>query len=132
MDHLALFWKRYLDLIGAGIKTEEIRCSMVKGAPYHTIDLEDTIYCKQTSKSVIKILFDVANVEYHEFTGETEVIAFLNQHREALQIDDAFIEKKKLSRYCTLIYITNVRFIDPIPFTKKDRRAWIPNFQLPE
>lgn len=126
--HLAIFTQPWLDLILDGKKTIDSRLSKVRCAPYRKINAGDVVYMKE-SVGFVKGEFTVSKVEtYEDLTPDTLQDIYSRYHREIF-VDlglQGFREKWLTSKYATLLHITDVHtYENPIPFSKKDRRAWM-------
>lgn len=122
--HLAILYKEYLDLILEGKKTIEARFSRVKSPPFGRIKKSDKILLKETGGS-IKGEAIATEVKYYEDLTPDRIMSIVNIYRKELQIKENFLKQKINSKYLTLIFLGNVRYITPYSINKKDRRAWI-------
>jgi ASC-1-like (ASCH) protein len=125
MNHLAIMRNPYLRMIMDEKKTIESRFTVNKIAPYHQVSKGDVIYFKQSGKQDIILAANAVKAEYYE-----GAIAFdmLRKLQIEIGIDEEYIQKKLGARYLSLIWLSNVRWVDCIHFIKHDQRTWIPNF----
>ncbi len=123
--HLAILYKRYLDLILDGKKTIEARFSKVKSPPYGIVSKGDKILLKETG-GPIKGEATAKEVKYYTDLTPEKIMKIIEEHKEGLMIKEDFLDTKINSKYLTLIFLSNVKkYIPEIPFVKKDRRAWV-------
>lgn len=47
------------------------------------------------------------------------------RHGSTLEVDTDFLSQYTGARYATIVALRHVRLIDPVRFTKTDRRAWV-------
>lgn len=124
MKHIAILRQPFFDMVLNGEKTIESRWSMNKIAPYEKINIGDEILLKLTGEPVTAIA-KVQDVKFYELTPE---IAEDIRLKYGKQIGtDKFedwntILKKK---YCTLIWLKDVKTIGPVPVQRSNGTGWI-------
>ena len=121
--HIAIMREPYLGYVLDGSKTIESRFSKNKCPPWKKVDTGDIIYFKKSGGKIVARA-SVMKVIYIKLTKE-KLERILHEIGDKLKINDEFINEKKDSAYCTLIWLSGVTKIEPISFEKKDRRAWI-------
>ena len=123
-SHIAVMQQPYLEKIIAGQKTIESRFTKVRCPPFQAINQGDRIYFKKAGGPVIarglaeKVLF------YSDLTDE-KIRTISETFSDGLQVESSFIECKRASRYCTLIFLSDVQRVKPFRVPKKDRRGWV-------
>lgn len=123
--HLAILAKKYLDLILEKSKTIESRFSIHKRIPYNRIKSGDIILLKETS-GLIQGIGYVTSVDFVQLSNNLTFDIIKEKYGEGLQIqDETYWERYSRSRYGTLIHLDHVRQINPMPFSKNDRNAWV-------
>lgn len=122
--HLAILVNPYLERILTGQKTIESRFSMQRRAPYQQIQKDDIVLLKRSGGPILGIgLAD--NVMFYQLTPDV-FTQIRTQYEAELGIDDPnFWSSHAHAAYGTLTRLTNVRRLPPIPFIKRDQRAWI-------
>ena len=134
-SHLAVFTDPYIDLIFSGEKTIESRFSKVRCAPYGKIESGDLVYMKQSSGPILGC-FNVKNVEYFEVDDIVCYNIFVRYHEEIFpnfEDEKHYIHRWLECKYATLIHVEKVLKLDSsIKIEKKDRRAWVDDYELPE
>lgn len=124
--HLAIFKGGVGELILSGKKTVESRFSRIKNPPFGVIGSGDLVYIKPSGKDIIGE-FRVKKVIFYDGFSLSDLSALRKRYGKELAVGSEYWEKKKTSRYGTLIFIgDSSRFItSPIKFPKKDLRGWV-------
>ncbi len=123
MDHLAIMTKGYIDKILSGQKTIESRFSKNKITPFHKVNIGEKVYLQETGKNVTA-MFEISKVIYYENLNENMIHKIKTEYGTQIAADDSFWQKKKASRYATLIFINNPIKITPFKTYKTDRSAF--------
>ena len=124
MKHIAILRQPFFDMIMSGEKTIESRWSMHKIAPYGKVNIGDEILLKETGKDVTATA-QVKRVEYYELTPAVVEEIRMNYGKQ-IGVDrfknwQSFLEKK----YCTLIWIDNIKQISPLSVKRSNGAGWI-------
>lgn len=122
--HLAILVNPYLERILSGRKTIESRFSVQRRVPYRQIQKDDVVLLKRSGGPILGIGL-VDEVMFYEITPE--VLANIQaMYTDELGIDDPnFWSERAGAAYGTLTRLAYVRRLPPIPFVKRDQRAWI-------
>lgn len=121
--HLGIFIEPYLTYMLAGQKTIESRFSKAKISPYEKIKKGDIVFIKRSGGPVIGY-FTVKEVHFFDF--ETTPIEYIKEkYAKELCVNKEFWNKKKDSKYATLIEIDNLKELSPFTITKKNMQTWI-------
>lgn len=121
--HLAVFVEPFLKYILDGKKTIETRFSSVRCAPYERVKRGDIILLKKTGGPIVGIC-QIRNARFYELE-KNSWLEIKEYAREICAEDPAFWEERRNASYATLMRIQNVQAIDPVKFTKRDRRGWV-------
>ena len=123
MKHIAVVRPPFYDMILNGEKTIESRWSLNKCAPYKKVNKDDVIYLKLPGKSISAIA-EVEKVEFYELNVSlTEKIKILYGKEIGIhKFENWEIYKNK--KYLTLIWLKNVRKIEPLEIKKKNKAGW--------
>ncbi|NCC30872.1 MAG: ASCH domain-containing protein [Chloroflexia bacterium] len=122
--HLAILVNPYLQRIFDGTKTIESRFSTQRRVPYRQVETGDIILLKRAGGPIVGIGLVNAPMFY-------QLTPVLLQHiqmnyADALGITEpAFWDQQARAAFATLMPLLHVRPITPIPFIKRDQRAWI-------
>lgn len=126
MKHLAIFnGKESIEKILRGEKTMEGRFSRQKDLPYAMIKKGDEIYLKK-SGGLIYGKVKVDNVLFYENLTPEMIGQLRREYQKEISAPEEFWENYGKSKYVSLIFLKNPeRFVSPIKFKKRDRRAWL-------
>ena len=119
--HIAVMKQPFLQYVFDGKKTIESRFSLHKIAPYKKVQPGDLVFMKA---GPIVGCFTVSWVKYYDLQ-ERSIEEIQHNFGTGICGDTAFWHTKKTKRYATVIGITHVYKIEPIPIEKHDRRAWV-------
>lgn len=108
MNHLAIIYAPYIDAILEGRKTVESRLSLTLRAPYGVVSPGDVIFLKERSGPV-RGAATVERVECFEDLTPARVRELRRRFSHAILGPDAYWEEKRLSRYATFIWLTDMR-----------------------
>jgi ASCH domain len=122
--HLGVFVEPYLQFILEGKKTIESRFSTRRFAPYQQIQNGDVILLKQSSGPIIG-LCQVTHCWFYQLDPESWKTIQQEFAQAICAQDPEFWQQRQAATYATLIRITDVKTVDPIPFVKRDRRGWV-------
>ncbi|MFB6088631.1 MAG: ASCH domain-containing protein [Candidatus Aenigmatarchaeota archaeon] len=123
--HLAILYKKYLDLILSGKKTIESRFSKIRSVPYGKVESGDRIIFKESSGPV-RGEASVEKVEYFDNVDIEGVKKIINKYGDDLQLEHDFSNEEEIdTNYITLIFLNNVENIEPYEIKKKDPRPWV-------
>lgn len=124
MKHIAILKQPFFNMILSGEKTIESRWSMNKVAPYNKVNIGDEILLKETGKDVTAIA-EVKDIRYYELTPQIieDIRIKFGKEIGADKFEDwqSTLQKK----YCTLIWLDNVKKINPIKVPRGNGAGWI-------
>ena len=124
MKHLAILRQPFFDMVKNKEKTIESRWSMNKIAPYNKVNIGDEILLKLTGQPATATA-RVKDVKYYELTPEI-VEDIRIKYGKQIGIDkfenwEATLQKK----YCTLIWLEDVKTINPLEVPRSNGAGWI-------
>lgn len=97
---------------------------MQRRAPYQQIQKDDIVLLKRSGGPILGIGL-VDEVMFYQLTPAL-LVSIQTTYVEELGIDDPnFWSERTQAAYGTLIRLSHVRRLPPIPFVKRDQRAWI-------
>ena len=124
MQHIAILRQPFFNMVISGEKTIESRWSMHKVAPYGKVGVGDEILLKETGKNVTATA-KVKDVKYYELTPEM-VEEIRIKYGKQIGTDNFEDWKDTLQKkYCTLIWLEDVKHISPIKVQKSNGAGWI-------
>ncbi len=121
MHHVAIMKPelRFLEKILSGQKVIESRWLSQRRAPWHKVQVGDTIFFKNSSQPVsVKAL--VKKVIYFEDLTPLRVREVLAEHSKSIGIEDrdSFYIQTRYKRYCVLIWLKHIEPISPFYIQK--------------
>lgn len=120
--HIAVCVEPFLTRIFTGEKTLESRLARNRITPWHRVRAGDAVLLKHSGGPIVGG-FEVSACDYIEI-GDIE--AFWTKYGDALCVDDDFRQRKRASRYATLLTVGRPFALpEPIPCREKNRRSWI-------
>ena len=129
--HLAILSPGWIELILDGSKTIESRFTKVRCAPFRKVHAGDIVYMKE-SGGLVKGMFTAEKVETFENLTDAQICdLFYKEYREQIFSSLSALmrrppEKWLTAKHATLIHVRDpVAFDDPLPFPKRDPRAWV-------
>ena len=124
MKHIAILRQPFFDMVLSGEKTIESRWAMHKVAPYGKIKSGDKILLKETGKDVTAVAV-ARRVEFFELTPSLvdEIRVQYGKEIGTDKFEDWQATRQK--KYCTLIWLKNVRKVEPIKVKRSNGAGWI-------
>jgi len=122
--HLAILKKPYLDAILEGRKPVESRFTMTKRSPFGQIFKGDKVFLKQSSGPVCATA-TVSNVKSFPNLTPAKVFDIKVQYNHLILGSDEHWRHFSQCNFGLLIWLTDVKSIEPVMISKKDWRAWV-------
>jgi len=122
--HVAILREPYLSLILNGKKTIESRFTKRRTAPFNKVSVNDLIYLKKSGGSILGTA-SVQSVQFFSNLNPQDISQIMNQYKAELQIQPDFMELKRDSNYASLIWLKNVKRMQPIQFKKNNQLPWV-------
>lgn len=124
MKHIAILRQPFFSMVLSGEKTIESRWSMNKVAPYHKVSIGDELLLKLTGQAVTATA-KVKDVKYYELTPQI-VDEIRIKYGKKIGTDrfedwESTLQKK----YCTLIWLDEVKTVEPIQVQRSNGAGWI-------
>ncbi len=122
--HLVILKPEYLNaILGRGKKIE---CRLAKGVspPFRKVSAGDVLFLKKSAGPVCATAV-AERVEFHENLTCAEVLNIKSRYNNLICGADDYWQLKSDSKCCTLVWLKDVRAIEPIYIRKKDWRAWV-------
>lgn len=124
MKHIAILRQPFFDMVLNGEKTIESRWSMNKIAPYKKINVGDEIFLKLTGNPITATA-KVKDVKFYELTPEI-VEKIRLKYGKQIGTDKFEDWNSTLNKkYCTLIWLKDVKTIKPMPVPRSNGAGWI-------
>lgn len=124
MQHIVILKKPFFDMVLSGEKTIESRWSMNKIAPFNKVNVGDVLLLKQTGHDVTATA-KVKAVKYFELTPNVaeKIKAKWNKEIGIYKFENWETYKNK--KYCTLIWLEDVKTIKPLEVPRSNGAGWI-------
>jgi len=122
--HLVIFKKPYLDLILAGEKTVESRLARTKRPLFGRVAAGDTLFLKQSCGPVCAVATAAAVKHFAELTPG-QITTIKQQYNRLIKGDDDYWQGKADCKFALLVWLKDVRPIEPVRIPKRDWRAWV-------
>ena len=129
MEHIAILSKKrkILDKIISGEKTIESRWYKFKKAPFETISAGETVYFKESGE-MISAKAKVKKTLFFKDLNLEKIKEILTAHGKDICMNISQAETIKDKKFCTLIFLEDVKKIEPFAINKKGygvMTAWI-------
>jgi ASC-1-like (ASCH) protein len=122
--HLVILKKPYLDAILSGRKQIESRFTKTRRPAFGRIFPGDKLFLKLSSGPVCGMATVEAVKNFENLTPE-QIIAIKQQYNHLVGGADEHWQSKTDCKFGFLVWLKDVRAIEPVRIHKKDWRAWV-------
>ncbi len=122
--HLVILKKPYLDLILSGEKTIESRLTKGKTAAFGRVQAGDKLFLKASGGPVCATA-TAAEVQYYPNLTPPQIAEIKQQYGHQIGGSEAVWEALMDRKCGFLVWLADVRRIEPVRIEKKDWRAWV-------
>ena len=122
--HLAILKRPYLDAVLEGRKQIESRFSRTKHPAFGQVRPGDTLFLKLSAGPVCATAAVAAVEDFNDLTPQKMLQLKLLHNRHILGTDE-YWQSKLNSKFGLLVWLKDVRLIEPVRIQKKDWRAWV-------
>ena len=123
--HLVVVHRHYLDALLAGNKRVECRFSRLQKPPFGCVNPGDLLWLKPPSRPVSAIAV-VGKCRFRKLSSGGSLFESLKADLPEIAAGPEFFERVQSGvRFISLISITKIVALSPMPVCKRDRRAWI-------
>ncbi len=122
--HLVILKKPYLDAIVDGRKQIESRFTRTRLPAFGRVLAGDKLFLKLSSGPVCATA-SVSEVKNFEKLTPGQIIKIKKRYNNYVIGSDEYWQSKTDCRYGFLVWLTDVRPIEPVRINKKDWRAWV-------
>jgi len=122
--HLAILKKPYLDAILDGRKRVESRFSKTKRYAFGQVLPGDILFLKLSSGPVCAVA-TVAAVKNFENLTPKQIAEIKQQYNRYIRGTDEYWHSRANCKSGFLVWLKDVRAIEPVRIHKKDWRAWV-------
>jgi len=122
--HIAIMVEPYLQYVLDGKKTVESRFSVHRIPPYGCVSRGDILLLKKSGGPITGIC-QASDVWYYELDPNSWQEIRRNFTEMLCAQDPAFWSTRNRASFATLIRLKNVSAINPVKYSKLDRRGWV-------
>jgi ASC-1-like (ASCH) protein len=123
-SHLVILKKPYLDAILAGQKRIESRFTKTKQYAFGRVLSGDKLFLKVSSGPVCATAAVAAVKNFQSLTPK-QITEIKQQYNLYILGSDEYWRSKSDCRYGFLVWLKDVKSIEPVQICKKDWRAWV-------
>ena len=122
--HLVILKKPYLDMILEGRKLIELRLYKKKHPAFGRVFVGDKLFLKVSSGPVYATA-TVEKIKTFENLTPGRIRDFKKQYNHEIGGDNEHWQSKMDCKYCLLVWLKDIKVIEPVLIHKKDWRAWV-------
>jgi ASC-1-like (ASCH) protein len=122
--HLVILKKPYLDMMLEGRKRIELRLYKTKHPAFGRVFAGDKLFLKVSSGPVCATA-TVENIKAFENLTPKTILSLKQRYNNEIGGDHGHWQSKMDSKYCLLVWLKDVKTIQPVRIRKKDWRAWV-------
>jgi len=123
-SHLVILKKPYLEAILAGAKSVESRLNKTSRPPFNQVSKGDKLFLKESSGPV-RATAKVVKVKQFETLCRYKIARLKHQYNHLIKGSDEYWQGMANCVFGTLIWLEDVKQIEPVRINKKDWRAWV-------
>ena len=123
-SHLVILKRPYLDLILTGRKTVESRFMRTKAPPFGRVNSGDRLFFKQSSGPVCAVASAGCVRFFDDLTAE-KMAELKDRYNHLIRAADEYWQAMAGSRAGLLVWLRDVKKIEPVRIDKKDWRGWV-------
>jgi ASC-1-like (ASCH) protein len=122
--HLVILKQPYLNAILEGRKKIELRLTKTKHHGFGRVFAGDKLFIKESSGPVCATA-TVEAVKNYEYLTPEKILEIKNKYNHNIGGGNEYWQNKMDSRFGFLVWLKNVKTIEPVRIPKKDWRAWV-------
>lgn len=122
--HLVILKKPYLDMILEGRKRIELRLYKSKHPALGRVFAGDKLFLKISSGPVCATATVEAVKNFENLTPE-RILELKHLYNHDIGGPDEHWQSKLDCKYCLLVWLRDIKTIEPVRIQKKDWRAWV-------
>ena len=122
--HIAILKRPYLRLILAGRKRLECRLTKISCPPFGQIAGGEKVLLKE-SGGPVRGQAEVKKVLFFEDLTPDEIDSIYRNYNDQICGVDEYWQSRQNCRYCTLIWLKNIKTCDPYRLRTRGMRAWL-------
>jgi ASC-1-like (ASCH) protein len=122
--HLVILKQPYLNAILEGRKKIELRLTKTRHHGFGRVFAGDKLFIKESSGPVCATATVEAVKNYEHLTPQ-KIKEIKKQYNHLIGGDDGYWQSKMDSKFGFLVWLKDVKTIEPVRIAKKDWRAWV-------
>ena len=122
--HLVILKKPYLDAILSGRKRVESRFTKTKRYAFGRVLPGDKLFLKVSSGPVCAVA-TVATVKNFDNLTSKQILELKQRYNHYIAGSEEYWQSKMNCRFGFLVWLKDVKAIEPVRIRKKDWRAWV-------
>ena len=122
--HLVILKKSYLDMILEGRKRIELRLYKTRHPAFGRVFAGDKLFLKISSGPVCATATVEAVKNFGNLTPG-RILDLKKRYNHDIGGSDEHWQSKMDCKYCVLVWLKDVKTIEPVRISKKDWRAWV-------
>jgi ASC-1-like (ASCH) protein len=122
--HLVILKKPYLDMILEGRKRIELRLYKTKHPAFGRVFAGDNLFLKVSSGPVCATATAETVKNFENLTPE-KLLEIKQLYNHDIRGPDEHWQSKMASKFGFLVWLKDIRVIEPVRIHKKDWRAWV-------
>ena len=122
--HLAILRQPYVDMILDGRKVVESRLTKTRCAPFGNIHPGDTVFLKISSGPVCATAKVIKVKDFTQLTP-SKILKLKDNYNHLIKGADEYWQSKADCEFGILIWLADIKPIEPVRIDKKDWRAWV-------
>ena len=122
--HLVILKKPYLEAILAGRKQIESRFTRTKRAHLGRVLPGDRLFLKESAGLVCAVATVAAVKNFQNLTPK-QIIELKQEYNRQICGSDEYWQSKADCKFGLLVWLKDIRAIEPVRIGKKDWRAWV-------
>ena len=122
--HLVILKKPYLDMILEGRKRIELRLYKTRHPAFGRVFAGDKLFLKISSGPVCATATVEAVKNFEDLTPG-RILELKQRYNQDIGGGDEHWQSKMDCKYCLLVWLKDVKTIEPVRISKKDWRAWV-------
>jgi ASC-1-like (ASCH) protein len=126
MEHLAILKPKYFKKIENRSKTIESRWHKFEKKPYKNrreVKNGDTIYFKPTG-GLVSLKAAIEKTYFKDKLSKKTIKELLKKYGKRVGVDATYYEEIKDKKYCSLIFIKNIKTIAPKKYKRSYGNSW--------
>jgi len=122
--HLVILKQPYLNAILEGRKKIELRLTKTRHHGFGRVFVGDKLFIKESSGPV-RATATVEAVKNYEHLTPEKILEIKRKYNHDIGGGDEYWHSKIDSRFGFLVWLKDVKTIEPVRISKKDWRAWV-------